>query len=243
MKNYISVSIASIALIIAAFLFGKAFKSRNNTSNTISVKGLGTKDFESDLIVWSGSFSKKNASLKDAYSQLEKDRKTIEQYLIKKGVDKTEMVYSSIDINKRFKTSYNKETEESTSTFIAYELTQNVTIESKNVNAVEDLSRKITELITKGIELNSYSPRYYYTKLADLKIEMIASATKDARNRAETIASNSKSKLGTLKKATMGVFQITGRNSSDDYSWGGTYNTSSKLKTATITMRLTYLSK
>ena len=72
---------------------------------------------------------------------------------------------------------------------------------------------------------------------------MSASATKDARNRAETIASNSKSKLGTLKKATMGVFQITGRNSSDDYSWGGTYNTSSKLKTATITMRLTYLSK
>ncbi len=243
MKNYLSVSIASIALIISAFLFGSAFKSRNKSSNTITVKGLGTKDFESDLIVWSGSFSKKNASLKDAYSQLEKDRKTIEKYLIEKGVEKSEMVYSSIDINKRFKNSYNKETEESTSTFVAYELTQNVTIESKNVNAIEDLSRKITELITKGIELNSYSPRYYYTKLADLKIEMIASATKDARNRAETIAKNSKSKLGKLKNATMGVFQITGRNSSDDYSWGGTYNTSSKLKTATITMRLNYLSK
>ena len=72
---------------------------------------------------------------------------------------------------------------------------------------------------------------------------MIASATKDAKNRAKTIAVNAGANLGILKKATMGVFQITGRNSSDDYSWGGTYNTSSKLKTASITMRLEYLTE
>ena len=116
-------------------------------------------------------------------------------------------------------------------------------LKSKKVNLVEDVSRKITELITSDIEINSYAPSYYYTKLADLKIKMIASATKDAKNRAKTIAVNAGANLGILKKATMGVFQITGRNSSDDYSWGGTYNTSSKLKTASITMRLEYLTE
>ena len=240
MKNYISVSIASIGIIIAAFLFGSTFKSRNKKDNIISAKGLGTIDFESDLIVWKGSFGKKDENLKDAYAQLEKDRQKIENYLMKKGISINEMVYSSIDIRKNYKSVYDKNTEQSSSVFTGYELTQNVTIESKKVDKVEELSRKITELITSGIELNSYAPSYYYTKLADLKIKMIASATKDAKNRAKTIALNAGSDLGKLQNANMGVFQITGRNSSDDYSWGGTYNTSSKLKTASITMRLEY---
>ena len=78
-------------------------------------------------------------------------------------------------------------------------------------------------------------------ELADLKIEMLANATKDARNRAETIAKNAGASLGGLKTANMGVFQITAPNSSnEDYSWGGTFNTSSKQKRASINMRLTY---
>lgn len=38
----------------------------------------------------------------------------------------------------------------------------------------------------------------------------------------------------------MGIFQITGQNSDEDYSWGGTFNTESKEKTASITMKLDY---
>ena len=69
---------------------------------------------------------------------------------------------------------------------------------------------------------------------------MIEQATKDAKNRAETIAKNGGGSLGDLVKANMGVFQITAENSSDEYSWGGSFNTSSKRKTASITMRLNY---
>jgi len=43
-----------------------------------------------------------------------------------------------------------------------------------------------------------------------------------------------------LKNADMGVFQIVGQNSTDEYSWGGTYNTSDRYKTASVTMDLTY---
>lgn len=86
----------------------------------------------------------------------------------------------------------------------------------------------------------SSAPRYYYTKLSDLKIEMIRLATEDARIRAETIAENSGGTLGKLKSANMGVFQITGQNSNEDYSWGGAFNTHVKNKTAPITMRLVY---
>lgn len=80
------------------------------------------------------------------------------------------------------------------------------------------------------MQLNSTPPRCYYTKIADLKIEMISKATEDARLRAERIAENSGESIGDLTSATMGVFQITGQNSGEDYSWSGAYNTQDKEK-------------
>ena len=69
---------------------------------------------------------------------------------------------------------------------------------------------------------------------------MISKATEDARIRAEKIAENSGGNMGELISAKMGIFQITGQNSKEDYSWGGTFNTSSKEKTASITIKLVY---
>ncbi|MGB3150378.1 MAG: SIMPL domain-containing protein, partial [Maribacter sp.] len=126
------------------------------------------------------------------------------------------------------------------SIFRGYQLTQTLKIESQEVPLIENVSREITELLNKGVQFNSYPPRYYYTKLSDLKIEMISKATEDARIRAEKIAENAGSNLGDLVSAKMGVFQITGQNSGEDYSWGGAYNTASKNKTASITMKLDY---
>ncbi len=63
---------------------------------------------------------------------------------------------------------------------LGYILTQSLQIESNDVEKVEKISREITELLNKGIQFYSQSPRYYYTKLADLKIEMISKATEDA---------------------------------------------------------------
>ena len=69
---------------------------------------------------------------------------------------------------------------------------------------------------------------------------MISKATEDARVRAEQIATNAGSRLGDLRSASMGVFQITGQNSDEEYSWGGTFNTSDRDKTASITVKLVY---
>lgn len=124
--------------------------------------------------------------------------------------------------------------------FTSYELSQTVNVESQEVEKVEKISREVTELLNQGVQFYSQAPRYYYTKLADLKIEMISKATEDARIRAEQISLNSGGELGDLKSARMGVFQITGQNSAEDYSWGGTYNTTAKEKTASITMKLVY---
>lgn len=241
MKNYITAAIIALGLIISTAFLANAFKNRNNSNDTISVTGLGSKDFVSDLIVWNSSFSKKGFELKEAYASLETDRNAIKNYLTSKGIKESEIVFSSVSINKEYATTYDENSNVRSQTFNGYSLSQNVQVESKEVEKVENVSRSVvSELINSGVELYSSTPEYYYTKLAALKLEMIAAATKDARLRAEKIAENAESDLGSLKKSDMGVFQIVAQNSSEEYSWGGSFNTASKNKTATITIKLVY---
>ena len=239
MKNHLNIILISITILISVFITTNTYNNRNRSNDIINVTGLGKKDFKSDLIVWSGYFSKIKLDLKTAYQALKTDRENIKQYLVSKGVNEKEILFSSVDINKKFDSYYDKENVRH-NVFLGYHLIQSVTIESKEVEKIESVSREITELINLGIEFSSYSPEYYYTKLAELKIEMIAAATEDARIRAEKIAENAGAKTGKLRYARMGIFQIIAQNSNEDYSWGGAFNTSSKMKTATITMKLQF---
>jgi len=238
-RNIIAIAIAAAGFIIGLAFLASAIKNRNQSDNTISVTGLGTKKFTSDLIAWSGNFSRNSFELKSAYDELANDKKVIENYLISKGIPKNEMVFSAVDIQKQFNYSTDN-MGRSQKSFAGYQLSQRVSIDSKDVAKIENLSRNITEIINLGIEFTSSPPNYFYTKLADVKQQMIADATKDAKQRAERIAENAGSKLGNLKKATMGVTQITEPNSTEEFSYGGTFNTSSKEKEASITIKLEY---
>jgi hypothetical protein len=239
MKNLLAVVLVCVTVVFGVLVLAHAITLRYSRSNTITVTGLGKEDFGSDLIVWRARFTKKDIDLKTAYAGLNQDREAIRSFLQSKGIGEKEVVFSSIDIMKDFATVVDKNGNQ-TSNFTGYILTQSLQIESGAIDTIEGIARTITELINSGVEISSDPPEYYYTKLADVKIRMIASASKDARLRAETIAKNSKGRLGKIANATMGIFQITSRNSNEDYSWGGTYNTTSRMKTASITIKLQF---
>jgi uncharacterized protein len=238
MKAYLKYIIISIAAIIVALLIGNAYKYKNKTAQTISVTGLAEKDFISDQIVWNINYSRTNTDIKISYAALKEDEKAVKAYLADNGVPEKEIVFSSVDVNKNFNSSYVDG--KNISTFTGFTLTQKVTIDSKDIAKIEKLSREITTLLEKGIELNSSSPSYYFQKLNELKVDLLAKASEDAKQRAKTIAKNSGASLGKLVKANMGIFQITGKNANEDYSYGGSFNTSSKEKKASITVRVDY---
>jgi hypothetical protein len=237
--KHISAIIFGLSIILAAVFLGNAYVKRASPPQLISVTGLGTQNFTSDLVVWEGTFVTFNSDLRSAFEKLNKDKEVVDQYLRSKGIAAESIIFNSVQTIEQRDNKYESGNYVG-SIFRGYELSQSVQIESTDVANVEKVAREITELLNKGVQLTSSPPRYYYTQLADLKIEMISKATEDARIRAEKIAENSGSNLGDLISARMGVFQITGQNSDEDYSWGGAYNTSAKKKTASITMRLEY---
>ncbi len=235
MKNQLWSIFIGLAFIIGVYIAAQAVIHRNKDTHTIHVKGMSQRNFTSDLIVWQGSFSRTDPDLKTAYQKIAKDRKVVEKYLLDKGIKPDEIIFAAVDVTTKYHSYYDKD-DNYHRVFDGYQLTQNVKIMSKDVEKVEQVSREISELIDKGIYFISEPPKYYYTKLSELKLEMIAQATKNARLRAENIAKNTGAKLGKLKQANLGVFQITGQYSDEDFTWGGTFNTSSKYKTATVTL-------
>lgn len=243
MKNYLPHFIIAIAVIVFGVIVSSAYKYKFTSAETIVVTGLAEKDFISDLIVWKGSFTRTNFDLKQVYSDMKMDEATIRNYLKEKGLPDSSIIFSSFDVFKNYQNKYSDNGTQIGSVFNGYTLTGEVKIESLNIELVEKISREVTELLQKGIEFNSQKPSFYYTKLHDLKIDLLAKAATDAKLRAETIAKNSGTNINGLKKATTGVFQITGKNDNEEYSYGGSFNTASKFKTASITIKTEYLCK
>lgn len=240
MRNHLTALIIGLAIIIVAFIAAAAMRYKFRQPENINVTGLAETNFTSDQIVWEGSFSRTATELRTAYAAIKADEAAIRQYLSGRSIADTSVLFSSIDVQRNYQTIYDEQGRERGQTFSGFTLRETVTVSSKAIAAVEKLSREITSLLEQGIELNSTPPAYYYSRLNELKIDLLAKAAADAHLRAETIAKNSDARLGGLKKANMGVFQITGKNENEDFSYGGVFNTTSKDKKATITIRQQY---
>lgn len=234
--------ISALGLIIFALILGNSYKYKYNIANTINVTGNAKKDFESDIVKWTAYYSRKSMDLSEASEQLSKDRQLVKRFLIDQGIDEKEILFNAVNIVKDY-SYYTDGSGNSYNNFIGYSLTQNVSVESKELDKVDNASREISTLISQGLELSSNTPNYYYSKLEDLKLELISQASENARLRAHNIAEESSVKLGKLVRADLGVFQITGQNDNEEYSYGGVFNTTSRFKTANITVRSNYLSK
>lgn len=234
--------IAGISAIICVSIFsGSIIKYKKYTGGSgITVTGSASCDFESDLIVWRGSFSAYGSTPKSAYRSIKNSAEVVKEYLMENGISEDELSFSSISISQRWVTEYNDDGKRTGEHLDGYDLYQSVTVTSEDVDKVDEISRDITKLIESNIEFESDSPEYYYTKLDELKLDLIEQATDNAKARADIIAEGTDAGTSRLLSANLGVFQITAQNSDSEYSYGGAFDTRSRNKTATITVKLNY---
>jgi hypothetical protein len=183
----------------------------------ITVTGSAQKDIQSDYAVWTGSFSRREADMAAAYQKLNDDLIKVKEYLVAQGIPEPEIIVQQIATE----TLYQKnEKGNDTNTIEGYRLRQTVELRSSDVEKIARISREATGLINEGIEFYSGSPEYFYTKLDELKVEMLAKATENAKLRAENMVKATGNKIGFMRSAKMGVFQITPVNSTEISDWG-----------------------
>ncbi|HEY7117957.1 MAG TPA: SIMPL domain-containing protein [Tepidisphaeraceae bacterium] len=228
-------AVLAIANVACVLIFSGAWMHVRSEAKTITVTGSAKRAIASDLIVWTGRVSALDPDLGKAFDALRAGTDKTLAYLKEQGIAEKDVIVSSIATAKHHaRDEKGRETDRVTN----YELTQEVQVRSTDVARVAEVARKVTGLIKEGVMLESEAPRYIYTKLADLKIDMLADATKDATTRARQIAGNSGAELGPILDAKMGVMQINPIHGTDVSGTGNNDTTSlEKEITAVVTGR------
>lgn len=219
--------VISIGVVFSTFLLSNALISfQKMNTQTLTVTGSASQDIKSDIAVWTLYYDVRSKDLKTGYSKINSDKNIIKNYLALNGLNAEDYVFtpvSSYPVYKRMTNGYDS------NEIDGYRLSQNVKVTSSDVDKVSKLSENLQVLIDKNIETTSNRVEYFVSNLDKIKIQMLAEATKDAKQRAESMVKSTGGKIGVLNSAKMGVFQIVGKNSTDvsDY---GIYNTTSKDK-------------
>lgn len=233
-------AIVSIAIVAGCWLLGRGFTHFRESPSTISVTGMAEKEITSDLIVWNINVNGEAATRSEAFQTFEKTKGEVARYLRQSGIPDSAITTGSASVDELTKSFYDNQQQRYITVNNGFSASQTLTVSSTQVAAVEKVYQKISELYSRGLSFSSDAPLYYYTRLNDLKMEMLHDAGTNALERAKTIAKGCDAKVGNLRSSSMGVFQIVGKNSNEDYSWGGTFNTDKKEKVASITVKAVY---
>jgi len=217
----------SVAIVLASVVASGAFLRAKRLDQNIKITGSAKRRIKSDLMIWRTSVSAEAATLAEAYSRLTRDVEKTKAFLISQGFPENQIVISAVTTTTIRASGRGKQVvqeEEGVGRgggrVTSYSLTQSLQIRSSEIDKLTDVSRKVTQLINQGILLESNEPEYLYTKLAELKVAMLADAAKDARERAAQIASSAGGKVGEMRSAEMGVMQVNAADANEISGYG-----------------------
>jgi hypothetical protein len=238
-ENTILLSIISAAIIIAAIIWGMFFYQAQKSENTIRAVGIASKNFSSDTAKWSITLEAKTEpdNLKSGYEQINLQKESLMSVLKKHGIFDDNFHQNPINVYE----NYNYITKDGSQqrVFEGYNLSQNFYIISNQVESVEELVYNPEELFEENIIIKNSQLQYLYSKIDELKKEIISSAAVNARERAGKMIENTGMKLGKTLSLNSGVFQIT-EPYSTEVSSSGIYNTSTRKKQIRVTVHAVY---
>ncbi len=233
-KHYIVFGlILGLSIIISTGLGAFTFY-KIRSIDYITTTGSAKKSVVSDKVKWASSITRvvKASTIKDGYVKMDTDLKTVKSFLATNGVTDASVDISPVFMNEVYEQNPGPEK--------SYNLVQNITVQSPDVEKISDLAKNVSSLVAgNGMLFATSSLEFYYSKLPETRVELLANAVGDAKARAEQLAKAGGKTIGTLQSASSGVVQVMAPNSVEvsDY---GTYDTSTINKEIMVTVKASF---
>lgn len=216
-----SAAILGLSLFIGLSVFGymlsQALIQFKLFDRSVTVKGLSEREYTSDIVIWPIQFTLADNDIGNLYSALDTQIDTVKVFLEKNGIPSSEITINPPIITDKLAQQYGG----SQRVEFRYSANQSVTVYSKDVERVRSVMGSLSQLGKQGIALtgNTYQSQteYLFTRLNEIKPEMIEEATRQAREVALKFAADSKSTLGKIKKASQGQFSIRSRDKNNPH--------------------------
>jgi len=219
---------------VASSAYVRRGEQQTRTARTLDVTGSAKRRITSDLAIWSIRVAGEGKSLEEAFQKLSASAEKVGAFLGQRGFTPAPGPIHTVAHHKR--DDKGNELRE----VVSYGLSRTFSIRTPDVEKVSKAAGEVTELLQGGAHVESLRPDFVYTRLQDLKVEMLGEATRNARERAELIARESRCRVGAVRDARAGVLQITPPFSTE-VSSGGMNDTSSIDKDITSVVHLTLI--
>lgn len=226
-KVIIASAVLAVGLLALGLCIRGGLKSFNDSQRIVEVRGLSEREVPADQVTWPISFKLTGNELPAVYAQVSSTNNVIVEFLRANGIAEKDISVSAPQVNDLSADRYNSQPIP-----FNYSVTSVVTVSSSQVDKVRLLINRQGELLQKGIPISTdYSNpiTYKFTGLNSIKPEMIAEATKNAREAAEKFANDSESKIGKIKEARQGQFEVNDRDNYTPY-----------IKTVRVVTKLVY---
>lgn len=232
-------SVLAIGVALGGYFIGDGIY-RAMSGRTVTVKGLAERDVVADTAVWNIKINGVGGDLAVLQSEIDNDITEIHNFLIGAGFAESDIQNLRVQVRDKY-AGYSDAELKSQNNDGRYVIDTGVMVRSHNVALVDAVSRRMGELVRRGITVTEdYSgPIYIFNGLNDIKISMIEQATKNATTAGEQFAKDADAKLGKIKSANQGVFSIEARDPTDSWSSNERQAINKKVRVvATITFYL-----
>jgi hypothetical protein len=205
----------SIGLIAGSAILGRAIEQSRSGDRFVTVRGLAEKDVVADLAIWPIKVRAAGNVLNEVNRSADEARSKVLEFLSKNGIPADAIASQNVRVQDRQANDYSNN-----NNALRYIVEYTILIRSKDVETVRKVSQMTDQLVAAGIVLSSQggwdgnSPQFLFTQLNSVKPAMMADATKAAREAARQFAADSGSAVGTIRRASQGLFSIADRDQS-----------------------------
>jgi hypothetical protein len=229
-------TIIALGIILAAGIIGFTFYKIKALENTLAVTGSAKTSVVSDTVKWNTQITRavSISALDTGYTQMASDIAKVKTFLLDAGVPESEITISAVSFYENY--SYGQNVAFNQREYI---LNQYITVSSKDIQKITELSKGVDAVIAEGVIFQTMSLEYYISNLPELRVSLLGQAVADAKARADELATSSGKRVGTLKSASSGVVQVLSPNSTEvaDY---GSYDTSQIDKEVMVTVKASF---
>jgi uncharacterized protein len=213
-------AVLGLGVALGGALAGRGFAQGRAAERYVTVKGVSEREVQADLAVWPLQVVAADNDLAAATAQLARGISGVREFIARNGLDSTQVALTAYAVEDAAANQYSSTV--ATNRFV---VRQTLVIRSTSPAQVLAASQRVSELASAGVAISSAGgtegPTFLFTKLNDLKPEMIAEATARAREAAEQFASDAGSRLGGIRRANQGVFEILARDQAPGISQPG----------------------
>ena len=200
-------------IALAGYFVGQTLYNAKVALNTAEAKGLAERRVEADRADWTIGFKVSGKTRDDIpalYAEGERHQQTIVELLEAGGFDAGEITVGSLDYSYR---EYRDEKQALVDE--KHELNGSISVATAKVKLIDQVRADVSKLIAQGINIQNTLPSYRFTRLNEVKPEMLREATKNARLAANEFAENAGVSVGGIRSARQGGFNV--RDAGEEY--------------------------